>query len=443
MKNFTFFLAFLHVAFFSIALTAQSWLEQHAIGLPNSVNPTMTLSAVDSNICWGVNFENSKFIRTTDGGINWLVSTITGANGLYGSCIFAIDSSTAYAAMNDPSGTTSGGIFKTTNGGSSWTKQDSAFLGSSGFPVYVHFFDANDGVAIGNPHNGNWEIYTTTDGGTQWTQVTNIPAPFGNEFTGGGYSSVDDNIWFGTFGDSFAIYRSTDRGYTWTRSTGAGSVSFCIAFKDEMNGLTSNCFGGLGNRVSKTINGGLNWNNLSGIPATPSTYFISYSNDDSVGYVVTSNSNIGLPVATFPGSMRSADGTNWTQIDNLPHGPASFANDGSGWSGGLNDIIYKWIPPITGIEDDFYAVSDFKLFQNYPNPFNPSTTIRYSIPASEFVTLKVYDVLGNEVATLVNEEKPAGSYETEFNAVGLSSGIYFYQLQAGNFTQTKKLILMK
>ena len=92
------------------------------------------------------------------------------------------------------------------------------------------------------------------------------------------------------------------------------------------------------------------------------------------------------------------------------------------------------------------------LEQNYPNPCNPSTTIKYSIPTSEFVTLKVYDVLGNEVATLVDEEKPAGSYEVEFSAKGiaygrnaynLSSGIYFYTMQAGSFTQTKKLILIK
>ena len=90
----------------------------------------------------------------------------------------------------------------------------------------------------------------------------------------------------------------------------------------------------------------------------------------------------------------------------------------------------------------------FSLEQNYPNPFNPSTTIKYSIPASEFVTLKIYDVLGNEVASLVNEEKPAGTYEVEFNShsdegQNLSSGFYFYKMQAGSYTQTKKLILMK
>jgi len=106
-------------------------------------------------------------------------------------------------------------------------------------------------------------------------------------------------------------------------------------------------------------------------------------------------------------------------------------------------------------------LNNYGLEQNYPNPFNPSTKIKYTIPSviasetkqSQLVSLKVYDVLGNEVATLVNEEKSAGNYEVNFSAKGgsasggnaysLSSGIYFYKLQAGNFTETKKMLLMK
>jgi len=87
------------------------------------------------------------------------------------------------------------------------------------------------------------------------------------------------------------------------------------------------------------------------------------------------------------------------------------------------------------------------LSQNYPNPFNPTTKIKYQIPELSFVTLKVYDVLGSEIITLVNEEKPVGSYEVEFSAIGgaidLSSGIYFYRIKAGDFIQTKKMTLIK
>jgi len=87
--------------------------------------------------------------------------------------------------------------------------------------------------------------------------------------------------------------------------------------------------------------------------------------------------------------------------------------------------------------------TDIILSQNHPNPFNPSTTIKYKIPDAEFVTLKVYDLLGNEVATLVNKQKPACSYDVKFDASSLPSGIYFYRLQAGSFVETKKMVLMK
>lgn len=87
--------------------------------------------------------------------------------------------------------------------------------------------------------------------------------------------------------------------------------------------------------------------------------------------------------------------------------------------------------------------SKFTLDQNYPNPFNPGTKIKYSIPVQTFVNLKVYDVLGRIVTTLLNEEKPAGNYEVEFNATALSNGIYFYRLQTDNYIETKKMILLK
>jgi hypothetical protein len=103
--------------------------------------------------------------------------------------------------------------------------------------------------------------------------------------------------------------------------------------------------------------------------------------------------------------------------------------------------------PLTSVEEDSEQLSDYFLFQNYPNPFNPITNIRFRVAESGFVTLKVYDILGNELVTLVNDELSAGEYEVEFNTSSIkhlpSSGIYFYQLKAGNFVQTKKLVLLK
>ncbi len=107
--------------------------------------------------------------------------------------------------------------------------------------------------------------------------------------------------------------------------------------------------------------------------------------------------------------------------------------------------IIKYIPPIINFvkEIEEGIPESFSLFQNYPNPFNPSTTISYSIPEDGHVTLKVYDVLGNEVASLVDEQKQSGSFDVHFNASDLSSGVYYYQLKTGEFTSTKKLVLMK
>jgi hypothetical protein len=98
---------------------------------------------------------------------------------------------------------------------------------------------------------------------------------------------------------------------------------------------------------------------------------------------------------------------------------------------------------VVGVNGSDSIVDEFKLEQNYPNPFNPTTKINYQISETELVSLKVYDILGNEVAILVNEEKPSGIYEIDFNADGLTSGVYFYQLKAGNILQTKKMILLR
>jgi len=114
---------------------------------------------------------------------------------------------------------------------------------------------------------------------------------------------------------------------------------------------------------------------------------------------------------------------------------------------GTVDIFIAKLGLVTGIEEEFALPQSFNLSQNYPNPFNPTTKIKYQIPELSFVTIKVYEVLGNEVTVLINEEKQAGSYEVEFSAIGgatnLSSGIYFYRLQTPNFIQTKKMILLK
>jgi enterochelin esterase family protein len=118
------------------------------------------------------------------------------------------------------------------------------------------------------------------------------------------------------------------------------------------------------------------------------------------------------------------------------------------WRATIDRMLIYFFPGGSSdvITEDFVP-KDFILYQNYPNPFNPSTVISYQLPVSGDVTLKIYDILGNEITTLVDEYKPAGMCEIEFNSFSgdgkLVSGIYFYQLQSGNYLETKKMILLK
>ncbi|RJQ64939.1 MAG: T9SS C-terminal target domain-containing protein [Stygiobacter sp.] len=113
------------------------------------------------------------------------------------------------------------------------------------------------------------------------------------------------------------------------------------------------------------------------------------------------------------------------------------------------DVVVDWMEYVrivyntTEVKTDGMMPTSFKLFQNYPNPFNPTTNISYQLPTTSHVTLKVYDTLGRIVAELVNEEKSAGSYTVKFDGTKLSSGVYFYTIKAGNFSDTKKLLLAK
>lgn len=130
----------------------------------------------------------------------------------------------------------------------------------------------------------------------------------------------------------------------------------------------------------------------------------------------------------------------------------SSQNAGQTYNGTIyiDNLRVKYPQTATSVMDDINKLASFELYQNYPNPFNPSTKIKYAIPAltpsisqRERVMLRVYDVLGNEVATLVNEEKPAGYYEVEFNASSFASGVYIYRLTSGQFVSTKKMILLR
>jgi len=127
-------------------------------------------------------------------------------------------------------------------------------------------------------------------------------------------------------------------------------------------------------------------------------------------------------------------------VDEIP-GNANFnQNSFTNSNEWYYDSLIIHTSPVSAEKKYIYS---YTVSQNYPNPYNPSTTISYEIPERNIVTIKIYDVLGNEIVTLLNEEKPAGSYEVEFTATNLASGVYFYSLASGNFFSTKKMILLK
>jgi hypothetical protein len=125
----------------------------------------------------------------------------------------------------------------------------------------------------------------------------------------------------------------------------------------------------------------------------------------------------------------------------LSVGPHAVVGEVLGYA--KSDTLHFLVTPVTSVVVDQLIPVEFRLDQNYPNPFNPSTTIRYGLPNRSQVTLTVFNTLGQQVATLVNGEQEAGYHEVRFDAGGLSSGVYFYRLQAGNFVETRKLLLVR
>jgi len=172
----------------------------------------------------------------------------------------------------------------------------------------------------------------------------------------------------------------------------------------------------------------------------------NYGTEKTYNLVLDERSAQGQKVFEYLSITLNANSThtllpNW---DNLNQSFLKILID-SGNDGTIDDSLFL-VNQLTSFDDHYTPgvnPTSYNLAQNYPNPFNPITNIQYQVSSNTQVSLKVYDVLGNEVATLVNEEQPAGSYKVNFDATGLSSGIYFYKLQAGSFIETKKMILLR
>ncbi len=247
------------------------------------------------------------------------------------------------------------------------------------------------------------------------------------------YALSSSLVMVGGFGSAGYIARSTNAGGNWSFPTIPANIADIrfIYFADANTGYSGGlALGGQGG-MCKSTDAGLSWvllGNYSG--STPlNAYFINVN----TGYVVNSSGEL---------KMTTDGGTSWLN-QSVPsngsyadiHGSGSFACIAG------KKIATNTTVSIQQISNEL--PSEFSLEQNYPNPFNPTTNIGLRIANFGFVTLKVYDVTGNEVAVLVNEELSAGKYNVDFDASNLASGTYFYRLQTAGFTQTKKLTMIK
>lgn len=403
--------------------------------------------------------ERGTILRTTDGGITW---TPQSSGNIYSlSAVFFTDKNNGTAVGPN------GYILKTTNGGTEW---DSKFIGNTNLNA-VCFTDTYNGIAVGD----NGEILRTSNDGTSWDpQTTGISNKLYDVFF------VDkDN---GTIvGENGTIFRTTNRGITWVAQT-SGTINYLesVYFTDLNNGITV----GYGGKILRTTNSGTTWliqksgisNVLNDVTFTDLHHgwivgsgglILNSSDNDSTNSVEITSSPL-FPMDNATAISRTIE-LKWkkvyvTESYELQISADSLFNqilydyknlqDTSLTIDSLNySCKYYWRIITLSSNGEFISQvwnftteslpKEFRLYQNYPNPFNPGTKIKYDLPKAGHVTIKVYDILGRKVETLINEEKPAGNYEVEFSGSNLSSGIYFYELQAGNYSSVKKMILIK
>lgn len=363
---------------------------------------------VDQNTGWIVG-QNGGIYKTQDGGITWEVQLSGVTTNLYS--VFFISPNIGWVVGSASI------ILKTTDGGSNWIPQ---YTSVNTWFNEAFFINNTEGWLVG----GNGTFLFTVDGGETWQQKQTNTSNFLNSVY-----FINSNYGF-VVGGGGTIFHTTDGGDSWIDlSLSTYTKLNCIRFASESIGWI------VGEALFKTNDSGKSW-----LPILKS-HKGSMSEIDCID-------SLNAWIATDGHYLRTTNGgTDWITQENpslRSQYSICFADENNGWSVGNNGTILKTTNGgVTFIENDFTKSKDYLLQQNYPNPFNPSTIISYQLPITGNVTLKVFDVIGKEIVTLIDEEKNAGSYEVEYNASHLANGVYFYQLKAGDFVQTKKMILMK
>ena len=358
---------------------------------------------------------------TTNSGTTWTkVNTGLADTGV--SALAAIGSN-LFAA-------TGSGVFLTTNNGTSWKQMNNGLTDTSIYKLAVvgtNLFGATSGSGI----------FVSTNNGTSWTTANG--SVFQNAYiqllSGAGTSL------FASTSTNNIIYRSTDNGANWALAD-SGLLTANVITQSGSNFIAGGVAG-----VYLSTNNAASWTQLTtdwGIQST-----------QPVGFATEGTNVFGVYYAAV--LVGKNNGTTWSEV--LPpftlNDPlnAIAVIDTNLFVGTDNNTAFikgttVWrlsVPGITtGVRNEAVSTpKNFVLEQNYPNPFNPSTTISFALPTRATVSLKIFNLLGQEVATLASGEKEAGTYSVQWNASNVSSGEYFYRLDAGSFMQVKRLMLLK
>ncbi len=382
-------------------------------------------------------------LKSTNQGANW----INVSNGIPASSnLISISCKLFDTVLTAGNIGTTTYVYRTVNGGNNWSQ---VFSQQNGYINAIWMWSGISGFMVGNPVGGRWSLWKTNNGGVNWDS-TGMRVPQNGIETGWNNSLaiMNNHIWFGT--NNSRIYKSTNLGLNFSYvSTPEQNSSAVWIYRDTVSYVFA--YSG-GNSIYATTTGGTNWTpvvcpDTAGFRGFCPGYF-GVDNFPPMGtYAIRNNNKIYFsfgPWGNFYAEYTAPAGTyNHMAYDvNMSYWPYTWAVRSNGgitrislFRGGALKKISTEIP------------NNFSLSQNYPNPFNPSTKITFSIPPSKgargMTRLIIYDILGREISTLVNEQLQPGTYEVEWDGTNFPSGVYFYKLITSDFTETRKMVLVK
>jgi photosystem II stability/assembly factor-like uncharacterized protein len=383
-----------------------------------------------------------------DNGTNRTTGSVGGWNEIYGGDGFycLVDYSNP---MRVYASSQTGGLARSTDGGNSFQSGTNGLDATYTNWMTPYVLDKNNPLIL---YCGTYKIHKSTNGMQSWTAISPDLANAHRQNLGTittvdvsksnpnvVYCGTDDaNVWVTTNGGTNWTKINSGLPYRWVTRVAVHPDSANVCYVT----LSGYKVDSTGSHIFRTTNFGSNWSSIKGnLPDAP-------INDVIIDPANTNSLFIGTDINVM---YTNNLGANWYILgtgipSNVPCQDLTFHNPSRTlvvWTHGRS--AFKTIVPLTGIQNNFSQVPlSFKLEQNYPNPFNPVTHLGFGISKLGFVSLKVYNILGKEVITLVNEIRPAGSYEIEFDGSDLSSGIYFYRLEVdGDIIVTKRMMLLK